>query len=70
MTAPTETQLAGMVTITPDDPILDRWESSLGCVAWIEKSDRRCGRESPGYLCVNHSIIALRRWAKHTTAKN
>lgn len=65
MTTPTETQLAGMVTITPDDPILSRWESSLGCVAWVEKSDRRCGHTSPGYLCASHETVARRRWEKH-----
>lgn len=65
MTAPTETQLAGMVMITADDPILGRWESSLGCVAWVEKSDRRCGRDAPGYLCKRHETVARRRWEKY-----
>lgn len=64
MTTPTESQLASMVLAGPMDNVLDTWESRLGCVAWVEKSDRRCGRTSPGYLCARHETVARRRWQK------
>lgn len=64
-TTPTEAQLATMVLIGAFDSILDTWESANGCVAWVEKSDRRCGRTSPGYLCGRHETMARRRWETH-----
>ncbi|MEO9246446.1 hypothetical protein ABDK96_01980 [Citricoccus nitrophenolicus] len=64
-TTPSPEQLASMVLIGAFDDVLDYWESANGCVAWVEKSDRRCGRESPGYLCARHETVARRRWEKH-----
>lgn len=65
MTTPTPEQLAEMVGLGTLDPILNHWTSALGCVAWVEKSDRRCGRDAPGYLCGRHETVARRRWEKH-----
>ena len=44
---------------------LDHWETSVGCMAWIEASDRRCGKTpAEGYLCTRHHKVAVRRWEK------
>ncbi len=59
---PTAEQLAGTVLIGAFDPILEDWTSALGCVAWVDKSDRRCGKDAPGYLCTRHETVARRRW--------
>lgn len=63
--APTAEQLASTVLIGAFDSILDNYETRMGCVAWIDASDRRCGKESAGYLCKRHEAVAARRWEKH-----
>lgn len=62
---PSAEQLASMVLIGPFDNALDHWESSRGCVAWLDGPDRRCGKDAPGYLCTLHQKTAERRWERH-----
>lgn len=62
--APSITDLALTVTAGPWVS-LDHWETSVGCMAWIEASDRRCGRApGEGFLCARHHTVAVRRWEK------
>ena len=61
---PSITDLALTVTAGPWVS-LDHWETSVGCMAWIEASDRRCGKTpAEGYLCTRHHTVAVRRWEK------
>lgn len=44
---------------------LDRYDGITGCVAWIESSSKRCGKDrSDGFLCPRHHAIAQKRHAK------
>lgn len=64
MSSPTITDLALTVTAGPWVS-LDYWETSVGCMAWIEASGRRCGKTpAEGYLCTRHHTVAVRRWEK------
>ena len=61
---PSITDLALTVTAGPWVS-LDHWETKVGCMAWIEVSDRRCGKTpAEGYLCTRHHTVAVRRWEK------
>ena len=63
-TVPSITDLALTVTAGPWVS-LDHWETSVGCMAWIEASGLRCGRvPAEGYLCARHHTVAVRRWEK------
>lgn len=63
-TVPSITDLALTVTAGPWVS-LDHWETSVGCMAWVEVSSRRCGRTpAEGYLCARHHTVAVRRWEK------
>ena len=44
---------------------LDRYDGITGCVAWIESSSKRCGKNrSDGLLCTRHHATAKKRHAK------
>ena len=44
---------------------LDRYDGITGCVAWVESSSKRCGKNrSDGLLCTRHHAIAQKRHAK------
>lgn len=60
--------LARLVGHPDHAPALDHWETSQGCMAWVSKSNRRCGRTAPAPLCEHHELAARRRWAQNMPA--
>lgn len=61
----TPAQLAQTVTIGGLDRVLETWEESHGCPAWIDSADRRCAKKpAHGYLCARHHNVAVKRWEK------
>jgi len=58
----TEIGLASYVALRVDD-----WTPEHGCCAWIDASDRQCGRDAltESMLCTRHRNLALKRHEKH-----